>query len=90
MPNQSCQDARSVLIACRVTCNLPCNGHMQGESGKMSASDTNSAIFVNDTPAQIKNKVRWLAEGVCGKHSHRGAGSGSGAATLAAPSQSVD
>ncbi len=31
---------------------------LQGESGKMSASDTNSAIFVNDTPAQIKDKVR--------------------------------
>lgn len=30
---------------------------LQGESGKMSASDTNSAIFVNDTPAQIKDKV---------------------------------
>jgi tryptophanyl-tRNA synthetase len=30
---------------------------LQGESGKMSASDTNSAIFVTDTPKQIKNKV---------------------------------
>jgi len=30
---------------------------LQGESGKMSASDTNSAIFVNDTPASIKNKI---------------------------------
>jgi hypothetical protein len=30
---------------------------LQGESGKMSASDTNSAIFVNDTSAQIKDKV---------------------------------
>jgi len=29
----------------------------QGESGKMSASDSNSAIFVNDTSAQIKTKV---------------------------------
>jgi tryptophanyl-tRNA synthetase len=31
---------------------------LQGESGKMSASDPNSAIFVNDTPKQIKDKVR--------------------------------
>jgi tryptophanyl-tRNA synthetase len=30
---------------------------LQGESGKMSASDTTSAIFVNDTPADIKSKV---------------------------------
>jgi tryptophanyl-tRNA synthetase len=30
---------------------------LQGESGKMSASDPNSAIFVNDTPKQIKDKV---------------------------------
>ena len=34
---------------------------LQGESGKMSASDANSAIFVNDTPKQIQDKVggRW-------------------------------
>lgn len=30
---------------------------LQGESGKMSASDENSAIFVSDTPKQIKSKV---------------------------------
>lgn len=30
---------------------------LQGESGKMSASDANSAIFVSDTPGQIKDKV---------------------------------
>lgn len=30
---------------------------LQGESGKMSASDPNSAVFVNDTPKQIKDKV---------------------------------
>lgn len=30
---------------------------LQGESGKMSASDPNSAIFVTDTPKQIKTKV---------------------------------
>ena len=35
--------------------------HMQGESGKMSASDTTSAIFTNDTPKQIKDKVNRYA-----------------------------
>eukprot|EP00239_Pterosperma_sp_CCMP1384_P002346 CAMPEP_0197848454 /NCGR_PEP_ID=MMETSP1438-20131217/8785_1 /TAXON_ID=1461541 /ORGANISM="Pterosperma sp., Strain CCMP1384" /LENGTH=429 /DNA_ID=CAMNT_0043460715 /DNA_START=80 /DNA_END=1369 /DNA_ORIENTATION=+ len=30
---------------------------LKGESGKMSASDPNSAIYVTDTPKQIKNKV---------------------------------
>ena len=30
---------------------------LQGESGKMSASDPNSAVFVTDTPKQIKTKV---------------------------------
>ena len=30
---------------------------LQGEAGKMSASDPNSAIFVTDTPKQIKTKV---------------------------------
>jgi tryptophanyl-tRNA synthetase len=30
---------------------------LQGESGKMSASDPNSAVFTNDTPKDIKNKV---------------------------------
>lgn len=30
---------------------------LQGESGKMSASDPNSAIFVTDTPKQIKTKI---------------------------------
>jgi tryptophanyl-tRNA synthetase len=40
-------------------CTLPALLHppVQGESGKMSASDTTSAIFVNDTPTDIKNKV---------------------------------
>lgn len=32
---------------------------LQGESGKMSASDPNSAVFTNDTPKDIKNKVGW-------------------------------
>jgi tryptophanyl-tRNA synthetase len=30
---------------------------LQGPGGKMSASDENSAIFMSDTPAQIKNKI---------------------------------
>ena len=30
---------------------------LQGEAGKMSASEPNSAIFVTDTPRQIKDKV---------------------------------
>ncbi|KAK9842923.1 hypothetical protein WJX74_004478 [Apatococcus lobatus] len=30
---------------------------LQGESGKMSASDPTSAIFVTDTPKQIKTKI---------------------------------
>ena len=33
----------------------------QGETGKMSASDTTSAIFTNDTPKQIKDKVNKYA-----------------------------
>lgn len=31
---------------------------LQGSTTKMSASDQNSAIFLTDTPKQIKNKVR--------------------------------
>ena len=31
--------------------------HLQGESGKMSASDPTSAIFVTDTAKQIKTKI---------------------------------
>ena len=34
---------------------------MQGEGGKMSASIPNSAIFVTDSPAQIKKKVNKYA-----------------------------
>lgn len=34
---------------------------LQGESGKMSASDQTSAIFVSDTPKQIKSKVNKYA-----------------------------
>ncbi|CAM8943594.1 unnamed protein product [Rhodiola kirilowii] len=33
---------------------------LQGESGKMSASDPNSAIYVTDTGNNIKKKVRLL------------------------------
>ncbi|XP_020678995.1 tryptophan--tRNA ligase, cytoplasmic isoform X3 [Dendrobium catenatum] len=34
---------------------------LQGETGKMSASDPNSAIYVTDTPKVIKNKVNRYA-----------------------------
>ncbi|EFN53541.1 hypothetical protein CHLNCDRAFT_25698 [Chlorella variabilis] len=34
---------------------------LQGESGKMSASDQSSAIFVSDTPKQIRSKVNKYA-----------------------------
>ncbi|KAL3156819.1 hypothetical protein ABBQ38_001090 [Trebouxia sp. C0009 RCD-2024] len=34
---------------------------LQGETGKMSASDTTSAIFTSDTPKQIKDKVNRYA-----------------------------
>lgn len=30
---------------------------LQGAKSKMSASDTNSSIFLTDTPKQIKDKV---------------------------------
>ena len=30
---------------------------LQGDTGKMSASDTNSAIFVSDTANEVKNKI---------------------------------
>ncbi|GAX84011.1 hypothetical protein CEUSTIGMA_g11436.t1 [Chlamydomonas eustigma] len=39
---------------------------LQGESGKMSASDNSSAIFVNDTPKSIKDKIN--------KHAFSGGG----------------
>ncbi|KAG0480850.1 hypothetical protein HPP92_011708 [Vanilla planifolia] len=41
-------------------CLIPC-AIDQGESGKMSASDPNSAIYVTDTPKDIKNKVNRYA-----------------------------
>lgn len=34
---------------------------LQGSGGKMSASDPNSAIFMSDTPSQIKNKINKFA-----------------------------
>ena len=34
---------------------------LQGDSGKMSASDPNSSIFVTDTPKQIKKKINSYA-----------------------------
>jgi tryptophanyl-tRNA synthetase len=34
---------------------------LKGESGKMSASDPSSAIYVTDTPKQIKDKVNKYA-----------------------------
>lgn len=34
---------------------------MQGASGKMSASDLNSAIFLTDSPKDIKSKVNKYA-----------------------------
>uniref|UniRef100_A0A7S0YEQ1 Tryptophan--tRNA ligase, cytoplasmic n=1 Tax=Polytomella parva TaxID=51329 RepID=A0A7S0YEQ1_9CHLO len=34
---------------------------LQGESGKMSASDTTSAIFVSDSPKQISDKIKKYA-----------------------------
>ena len=39
---------------------------MQGEGTKMSASAPNSAIFVSDTPKDIKNKIN--------KHAFSGGG----------------
>lgn len=34
---------------------------LQGAKSKMSASDTNSAIYLTDTPKQIKNKINKYA-----------------------------
>lgn len=39
---------------------------LQGPGTKMSASDPNSAIYITDTPAQIKNKIK--------KHAFSGGG----------------
>jgi tryptophanyl-tRNA synthetase len=34
---------------------------LQGPQTKMSASDPNSSIYLSDTPAQIKNKIKRYA-----------------------------
>lgn len=55
-------------VAPRLGANKPALIHsvffpaLQGAMTKMSASDNNSAIFLNDTPKQIKNKVlfKWI------------------------------
>lgn len=72
--------AHTTLLVCRMTRDVaPRLGYMkpaliearffpalQGESGKMSASDPNSAVFVNDTAKQIKDKVICLLmENLC-------------------------
>lgn len=48
----------------------------QGESGKMSASDPTSAIFVTDTDKQIKTKInKYAFSGGCAtteEHRERG------------------
>ena len=43
----------------------------QGESGKMSASDPNSAVFVTDSPKDIKSKVGRQAYVGVGMHTVR-------------------
>ncbi|GJM95496.1 hypothetical protein PR202_ga12238 [Eleusine coracana subsp. coracana] len=44
----------------QLRCLIPC-AIDQGENTKMSASDPNSAIYVTDTPKEIKNKVNRYA-----------------------------
>lgn len=39
--------------------------YLQGENGKMSASDPNSAIYVTDSAKDIKNKVSVLSLIIC-------------------------
>lgn len=54
-------------VAPRMGCTKPALIHsrfldaLQGPGSKMSASDDNSAIFLNDTPAQIKKKINSYA-----------------------------
>lgn len=45
------------LIVLVLDANSVC---LKGETGKMSASDPNSAIYVTDSCKEIKNKVRFL------------------------------
>ncbi len=53
--------------------------HTQGETGKMSASDPTSAIFVTDTAKQIKTKInKYAFSGGCAtveEHREKGAAS---------------
>ncbi|CAE7836803.1 WARS1 [Symbiodinium microadriaticum] len=50
-------------IAPRMSCHKPALIHskffppLQGRGGKMSGSEANSAVFLTDTPKQIKNKI---------------------------------
>lgn len=50
-------------VAPKLGCHKPALIHssflpsLQGSDTKMSASDINSAIYLTDTPKQIKNKV---------------------------------
>lgn len=50
-------------VAPKLGCHKPALIHssflpsLQGSDTKMSASDLNSAIYLTDTPKQIKNKV---------------------------------
>lgn len=50
-------------VAPKLGCHKPALMHssflpsLQGSDTKMSASDLNSAIYLTDTPKQVKNKV---------------------------------
>ena len=52
---------RLTLPAAAVCFHQECFTWLQGESGKMSASDPTSAIFTSDTPKQISDKVKKYA-----------------------------
>lgn len=61
--HQHCCVLRSLMLLVCIIC-VSCNGFLiisvsdlQGETGKMSASDPNSAIYVTDSAKDIKNKV---------------------------------
>lgn len=41
---------------------------LQGAKSKMSGSDQNSAVFLTDTPKQIKNKVRNKRSKICSEN----------------------
>ena len=64
---------------------------LQGDTGKMSASDANSAIFVSDTPAQIKNKINKCAgSGSRGEEEQVAGGRAQHAAALDPPLRHAD